>query len=359
LDAVAVAWLEPSGEHAPSPEREASERAARRALDEWALARGLRLVTAESRPAPEVAVDMTIADRVEELLSRARDAMTTQDQEGAERALASAEGLLRSHPELPNAAWLMAEVHRGWSARWSRLSSGDPSRAAAEWKRAAAIDGGRTAGVGESSSSGDREVVASLALEGDGEAWLDGASVARGPLHVRPGEHQLVVTAGSSGHGPVVWSEWVTFAAGTTLRLAVPEAAACSTEDLSRARVASGVVVATGIHCPAWAAATVATAGTGLTLGGATVLVATCEGDHCGPLVSWSVGAPRGDDRRAEASHQHGWPAWATWTLVGVGVAAAAVGVTLGATGAFRSSPPGPTFVNGGLSVNVTPLRPF
>ena len=42
------------------------------------------------------------------------------------------------------------------------------------------------------------------------------------------------------------------------------------------------------------------------------------------------------------------WPAWATWTAVGVG-AALATTLTLVATGVFESRPTEPRFVAGGV----------
>jgi hypothetical protein len=41
------------------------------------------------------------------------------------------------------------------------------------------------------------------------------------------------------------------------------------------------------------------------------------------------------------------WPAWATWTLVGVGAAAIA-GATLGVDAAVRAGSTSPLFVSGG-----------
>ena len=341
MDAT-VAWLQPSSEQEAPDDGRARE--ARSALERWARARGLRLVAPTSRPGPRLAVDMDLADRVEAELARAHDAVTAEDEGGADRALARAEGLLRAHAELPNAAWLMAEVHRAWSSRWSRLPPHDAERARLEWQRAAVLDGGRSAGVGEGAAPHEAPIDSALALDGEGVARLDGRATAAGPLHIAAGEHHLVVERS----GAIVWAEWVTFAPSATLHVAVPDPAPCSTEDLAGATLDHGAVRAVGVRCGSWVAAAPGPAGR--------LLVATCEGATCGTVLEYSAlpdglsqTAPPRTEKIATAGR---WPRWASWTLVGVGVAAAAVGVTLAATGAFRSSPPEVQFVSGGLHVN-------
>jgi hypothetical protein len=118
---VAVVWIEPAG---PAEER---------ALGEWALARGVRLHGPSAEEAPRIAVDLSMAERVEAELDKARDGATALDAEVTERALARAEAILRAHPELPQAAWLMAEVERGWAVRWARIEPVDRVRAARAW----------------------------------------------------------------------------------------------------------------------------------------------------------------------------------------------------------------------------------
>jgi hypothetical protein len=282
---------------------------------------------------------MDLADRVEAELARAHDAVTAEDDAGADRALAHAEGLLRAHAELPNAAWLMAEVHRAWSSRWSRLPPHDPDRARIEWQRAAALDGGRSAGVGEGSAPREALIDASLVLAGEGAARLDGSPVQEGALKVAPGEHQLVVVQ----HGAIVWADWVSFSPNATVHVAVPDPAPCSTEDLAHARLFDGTVRASAVRCASWVAAAPGPAGS--------LLVATCEVGACGTVLEWSSRLPPFVPRAGEGA-AHRWPRWATWTLVGVGVAATAVGVSLAASGAFRSSPASGQFVSGGLEVH-------
>jgi hypothetical protein len=89
------------------------------------------------------------------------------------------------------------------------------------------------------------------------------------------------------------------------------------------------------------------------------VRIATCEGGGCTPFVEWRsiTSGPAGwtFGPIAPVSPEPGpyfkWPVWATWTLAGIGVAGAAVGIAA-AAGAFKSSPRGETqFVNGGIVV--------
>lgn len=123
-DDVTVVWVAPEGA-APAGVRSGpgdGREDASRALVEWGRARGLRIVTASERVGGgALRVDPSIADHVENELDRARDAISALDADAAERALARAEALLREHPELPQAAWLRAEVHRAWAARFTRI----------------------------------------------------------------------------------------------------------------------------------------------------------------------------------------------------------------------------------------------
>jgi hypothetical protein len=291
---------------------------------------------------PSLRIDPTVADGVEEELEKARDACSALDAEAAERSLARAESTLRRHPELPQGAWLMAEVERGWARRWASLPPKDPERAAAAWRRAGGLDGGREPGVGEAGTAiVDPEVSFELHLDGveEGEAWLDGRSVAPGPLRRSAGEHQLTLTR----RGVVVWAGWIGVAEGAPVRVAPPEPLPCSAEDLSRVALddAKGKRIrADGVRCERWVVAEPTA------ISGA-LLVAPCTMDHCGALLEWSVSeggpvVPNETVRRT--SH---WPAWATWTLVGVGAAAIA-GITLGIDAAFHAGSTQPRFVSGG-----------
>jgi hypothetical protein len=329
MDATLV-WL---GTEAPSED-------ARHALDEWARARGVHLALPSDAASPPLPVDLALADRVEEDLDHARDALATLDFDGAERALARAEGALLDHPELPQAAWLMAEVMRGWAARWMR-GTPDVERAARAWRAAAALDGGRVPGLGEPRGVEPPPAAAAtpLALDGldGGHVFVDGAEVVGGAMHVAAGRHAIVVTRSAA----TVWAAWVNVTPGSEVRASIPPVPACSKVDLGKVTLGEGPVVrADGVQCAGWVAALPDAGG---------VKVASCEASRCGPMLSWRLTLP------ASPTHEHPpavtsrWPTWATWTLVGVGVATGTV-VALAAAGTFQ--PKNETrFVNGGVKL--------
>ncbi len=287
-------------------------------LQTWAAARGLRLVAPSDGGQRAIAIDPSVATRVEEDLHAARELTTQHDADGAERALARAEALLRAHAELPQGAWLMAEVERGWAARFARLEPADMERAARHWRAAAALDGGRAAGVGEpaagprnaagaSSDAGpqpEHEEPFSIDARGaTSELRWDGDVMTPGTHEARPGLHQLVV----SENGAVVFAQWVTVAHGTAIRVAVPTPEPCSRADFA---------VAGAVQCPSWVSAKRGDRAS-------TFLVRTCVANTCGAelLVAPISYAPVG---RGPATVKHRLPAWAAWTLAGAGIAAAA-----------------------------------
>jgi len=325
VDAVPVVWVasvDAVAERSPQADR---------AMEEWGRAHGILLVAPGVVPPRDLPVDSAVSDAVEAEIEHARDATSAQDGDASDRALARAETLLHDHPELPQGAWLMAEVQRGWATRWARVPPRDPERAAAAWRRARGLDGGREAGVGEEAVSAvDPDVGFALTLDGYGDARLDGAPVAAGA-------HQVTVTRS----GRLVWAGWVAVTEGATARVALPEIPRCSLEDFARVRLRDRAVLAAGVGCARWVAASPAP-------DPGSVFVSLCAMDRCGALVEWRVGAgvPPIADR---AEHPSRWPAWATWTLVGAGavvVAGAAVGIDAAAHSGGASVPP---FVSGGL----------
>jgi hypothetical protein len=331
VDAATVVWVARA-----DGKRDERPREDDRALEEWGRARGVRLLLPGGAVAPTIPVDLSVGDRVEEDLERARDAESALDADLTERLLARAESLLRAHPELPQCAWLMAEVERGWSVRWGRVPPRDSERAAAAWRRARDLDGGRQAGLGEQRAAAiDPDVPFVLSLGGDGEARIDGVRVAPGPLHGTVGEHQLTVTRERG----LVWAGWVTVADGATVRVALPSPPACSSEELSRVVLDGGSVRANGVRCERWIVAEPG-ARDGV------VDVATCMFDRCGTLLQWSIGGTGTWVPDARPDSRFHWPAWASWTLVGLG-AAAITGTTLALTGVFHEAAPNTPFVTG------------
>ena len=348
-DDVTVVWVEPAE----------GRDDALRAVAEWGRARGLKvLVAAEGTGASAVKVDFAIADRVEKELDRAREAIAALDADVAERALARADAILREHPELPQASWLRAEVHRSWAARWTRVEPRDDVRAQIAWQDADALDGGRAAGIGEVSFPPRPKASATLTVQGGGSravvARLDGVALAGAiaegtlsyPIDVPAAEHHLVVSL----DGETVFAAWVAIASTPTrpasprpnIAIRIGDDGACSAASfVGVAREGSGVRAA-NVSCDHWVAAAPA-------VQRGVVLVARCERSTCGPFLEWrSESSFGGLPDRPIAPRGAAWPAWATWTAIGVG-AVAATTITLIATGVFESRPTEPRFVAGGV----------
>jgi hypothetical protein len=345
VGALPVAWIAPEGARdAPSDE-------ARRELAAWAKAHGVELapLREEALPAP---LDWTAVETVERELAHVRDALAGLEFDAAERALARAEAALRDHADLPQAAWLRAEVDRAWSARW--LRAGDEVRAKRAWQRAAGLDRGREPGLGEKEFEPAAPITAVIRLlgrdagdpRGDGARalLLDGALAPPGEVSRTEGEHALAIVDPAGG---TLWAEWVTLAQGAIVRIEPPPPSPCSRRDLGRAHLGDGAVRAEAVRCGTWVAAVAEASGV--------VRVATCESSACTSLVEWRsitlgppgwASAPIAPLRSKPEAHK--WPAWATWTLVGIGLAGTAVAVAA-AAGALKSSPQRETqFVSGG-----------
>jgi hypothetical protein len=343
-----------------------------KALSSWALAHGVTLVAPRDQRPAAIAVDLGVAEPVEELLDRARDAIAARDGEGVDRATSTADAWLRAHPELPAAAWLMAEVERARATRWRRIAPEDVEAAARSWARAEALDGGRIPGIGEiAGAEHAATATVSLELPGDDDARLDGrplprdgaksdeAIAARGTTRVvatRAGPHALVVTAG----GAAVWAGWIEIGPRTSsVAIDAPTAVPCSTAEFARVSNASNAsnasatvgasaaVDARRVTCGAWLAVSA-----GKEPG--TIRVARCGAGRCDPSAGWPETPawareppPLVTPERGATAAQH-WPVWATWALAGAGVALAA-GVVVVASGGLQGPPTTTQFVTGGL----------
>jgi hypothetical protein len=330
MDAPAtLVWI------APNP----PDLAQSRSIEGWGRARGVVLAAPSEERTPSLKVDPQVADDVESLLDRARDAIAAREGDAADRAIGTADSLLRAHPELPQGAWLMAEVERARSARERRVPPVDDAAADRAWARAEAIDGGRVAGLGEQISSA-HPAAATVAIDvtpADTLVWLDGEPVDGSAVETHTGPHVLVATWNSAP----VWAQWVDTPAGSsTVRIVAPVAPACSADDVSRATLHGDAVDAAGVRCPTWVAAAPRPDG---------VLFATCEHEHCGPLLVWHPTAsipwqPPPDH------HGGGWPSWATWGLVGAGAALVGTAVAIVASGVLKPAPTATQFVSGGVN---------
>ncbi len=330
-----MVWL------APRPSAEAT-----RALEQWARGRGVVLRPPVGDRAPVIGVDPSLATAIETGLEEARRAIAALDPDAVARALAGIEAQLVAHPELPQAAWLRAETWRTWAARWARIEPKDLDKAADAWNRAAALDGDRAAGLGEtayprapSSDPIDTTLVVEGALPNEPIAvYVDGVRALTGSMRCAEGEHQVVVMHARG----VAVATWVTVVRGAPIRVTLPPPPICSSDDLA-ARASQGV------RCPRWVGATPLVDG---------ARIATCSGNRCGPAERVTVpliNAPQGPDKKP-------WPAWMTWSAVGVG-AVALTGVLLWAGGAFDGPERSTRFVSGGVreaaAGSVKPLIVF
>jgi hypothetical protein len=338
---VSVVWLAPAP---PDPDQ-------RRALEGWSTAHRLRLDPPPARPPAALPIDLHVADTVEGLLDRAGDAIAARDGDAADRALDAAASALHQHPELPQSAWLMAEVERTRSARCRWVAPTGAAEADRAWRRADALDGGRAPGVGEQAAPASPPD-ATLALdfgapsaEARARTWVDGVPAAA-VLALRSGPHVLV----TSWADAITWATWVDVPIGTSsLRVGAPAPLPCSAEDLAEVRATTTSAEAKGAHCPHWIAAIA-----GQRQG--SVRLAECELDRCGAWIladpvgalataSWPGSGPATGERSGARS---GWPAWASWALFGAGAALGAGAVFVG-SGGFRGSTPETRFVSGGL----------
>lgn len=319
------------------------------ALATWASEHGIRLSDPTDEPYPRITVDAGIAATVDDLLERARAAMAAADGAEVDRVLAQAESLLRAHAELPQAAWLMAEVERNRSTRWRRIPPRDPEAADRAWARAEALDGGRTPGLGEVAPAAlPAPVDLVVDVPADTTLWIDAVATTKRVVALRPGPHAIVATQNAAP----VWATWIDLADRTsTLRWSM-RSAPCSQDDVKNAAPGGETILARGVRCSRWIAAERGS------LPGA-IRLATCQKDRCGELVEWRIGhaaaagaeaarEQRQHDRRPAERAGRSWPSWATWTLVVAGVAVAA-GAAVLASGVWRSAPAETRFVGGGL----------
>lgn len=327
-----IVWL---GEQPADAQAEAG-------LTAWARSHRVRLVPPTDDTRAALTVDLGVAATIEDWLDSARDALTARSAAEVDRALAAAQGLLDAHPELPNAAWLMAEVERARAARFRRITPTDVEAAERAAARAYALDGGRLAGAGEAQATMPPTTTITLQMRGSREeqVWIDGSPATTLAVDSRAGPHAIVVT----WWGAPIWAQWIEATPGaSTVALSELDAPACSSADLETAHIAEvDRVDANLVQCAHWVAV-----GPGLTRGA--IRIATCEADQCTPLANWRPAPLWSQPVQPEHKHRSGWPAWATWGLVGTGAAVAA-GVVVAVIASSSRGADGVQYVNGGLA---------
>jgi hypothetical protein len=301
-------------------------------LDSWANARWARLEPPRSEARARESYSDELVQSVEAELEQARVAAGSLDLPSMHKLLSNIDKTLRKHPELPQAAWLLAERYQ---IEANAIADANPLEAQKLDARARGLEGNRVPAFGAKVPEGTTPLATrELSLEGvpvDDRVYIDGVSVAR-TVKLTNGEHHARVLR----RGRAVWSGWITI--GTTTKsmvLPVPPPLACGRDDLGAPAVSGDrVQVKPGVLCSRWIAAR--------PRAGGGIEVASCHHSWCGPLLprtrrSGSIyeGPPQG-----QRKDEGGLPAWAGWLIAGAG-AAAVTGVVLWRTGAFDGPEPG------------------
>jgi hypothetical protein len=300
-----------------------------KSLAHFAKQRGLELIA--PAPTPAAPYPRYRPDFVDDLEGRLDEARTLASSLDEERALVVLDGverdLLRS-PELPQAAFLLAERHR-IAAGVARARPGGEARVAELLERARVLEGARAAAFGEPLeplASAPPAVALHFAdLDARDVPEVDGESGAQG-RHARPGLHHVRVLRA----GELVWAGFLEVAAGPPaerqeVRLGVRRLAACSGEDLVDVDGRGASPRPTpGVACPRWLAVRRAFG---------RLEVADCSRAHCGAFQP----VPDASEARPVL------PEWAKPVIAGAGTAGVVLGL-LWATGAFSpETPPGRT----------------
>ncbi|HET9956278.1 MAG TPA: hypothetical protein VFQ61_17340 [Polyangiaceae bacterium] len=301
------------------------------------------------------AAEMDLADQIEAALDAARTALGSLDADAAERTLADIERKLDEHPELPQAAWLMAEHHYVEAELLERAAVVDRaglkptstrqtelrSRARELRNDAEALEGIRAMPFREEKSKelGPPPMTGiSLGIAGlrprDEIEW-DGA-LQSSALTTRPGKHHVRVLRGER----LVWAGWIQVTPDQrVLSLPVSAPAPCSGEELMGALDGDPAPIAAGAtECPQWAIAR---------MRGPLLEVALCRRAQCGRWygVQTEPVAFRGP---AQPTERRGIPSWALYAGLGAG-AALALGVVAVTSGWFDRNPPHETWRYEGL----------
>ncbi len=295
--------------------------------------------------APRPGYDDGVVAEVENALEQART--NTAEPQGV---FTRVDELLSAHPELPQAAWLMAERY----ALEAQLhtSAGDDVAAAAAVERAQLLEGRRDAAAGSrppspsAQHSGPAPNSLPSARRGGArpadELIVDGIALGQ-DIEIHPGQHHVQLFRAQRR----IAAAWVEVGADRRLPIEVP-GTSCDELDLLGTRVGDArPEPLLGVTCDAWAAARENASG-GLEF-------AFCKGSSCEPwqtvpkpqlAASAAATAPR--PHAAEADAHAGSP-WLTWSLVGL-AAVGATGLVLWQTGAFDEPAPATKIVFTGPS---------
>ncbi|HEX6272152.1 MAG TPA: hypothetical protein VFZ53_03905 [Polyangiaceae bacterium] len=285
-------------------------------------------------PTPPQVHSEDVSRRAEAALDEAQTLASSLDEERALGLLAEVERELLAHPELPQAAWLMAERHHV-AADIHRKQPNGAEEAARLVASARALEGPRSTrfedAAGAPTASEDPNAPSPTRLSVRDLAphdvlVLDGRAVVSGE-RVAPGRHHARVLRDSA----LAWSGWFDVPSGERVDklLGVPERVACSKGDLARVTPGPRAPSApSGVQCGRWVAVRRGVSG---------LEVSGCEGPRCtafGPLLR----------EQLPATAAAGIAPWAAAALVGAATVGAAS--ILIATGTFERERPPPTTVS-------------
>lgn len=301
-------------------------------LSDFARQKRISFVAPAPTPvAPYPAYRSELVLDLEGRLDEARTLASSLDEERALALLASIERDIVDHPELPQAAWLLAEHHRiAADARAGDAAAAEQAAALAH--AAVVLEGPRAPAFGAAAEGvsapepSARVRVADLGprdtLEIDGESG--GAD-----RRVAAGVHQVRVLR----DGELVFAGWERLGVVPEVKLGVRPLVPCSSEDLSHVGSTAGAVsVPHPVACAHWFVARPRRGGLEL---------ASCQHDACSGFTPLVDAAPPPRE----------FPTWATVALIGAGAVAAGL-VSIWAAGGFeREHAPAPktVFVYGGL----------
>jgi hypothetical protein len=265
---------------------------------------------------------------LEASLENARVALDAGDPNGSMALAQSARTTLLQHPELPQAAWLMAEaLHVTAASAWAL---GDPTAAEDALRQSQVLEGARAAALGDAitkPSTADAELVtvkvtAAGVQPGDTLEW-DGIP------RDAPGRVWAVPRAPELHHARVLrqarplWAGWVRVVEGATVvSLPLSQAEPCSVEDLALSRSPDTTSL---VRCAAWVTARPA--------GGDAIEVAICRFARCEPFARWPRPLPAAVLReRGNPAESSSWVTPWGYTFLGVAVATAATALIWSAT---------------------------
>ena len=289
-------------------------------LTEFARKKQVTFVAPAPTPrAPYPAYRQDLVLDLEGRLDEARTLASSLDEERASDMLRGIEQSLASHPELPQAAWLLAEHHR-IAADLARLAPSGAGAAEALAREARALEGPRAAAFGAESAleaGASRITLRVEDLDARDTLELDGIS-GGAERNVEPGTHQVRVLR----DGELIHAAFRPFTQSGAVSLGVRPLAPCSTEDLAHVTHGGPFVRATtGVRCSRYVVARRAAG---------QLEVAECTQAACTKFT-------------ALTATNRGLPPWATVAIVTAGALVAMTAVTRAAGGIERESAPDKT----------------